>query len=377
MSLIAEFTAVHGRPPSAVWRAPGRVNLIGEHTDYNDGLVLPFAIGLGVTVAAGRRDDGMLELRSRQAGGATVAVPVAGLEPGRPGGWAAYPAGVAWMLRDHGVRGASLLVDADLPQGAGLSSSAALGCAAALALCDLYGVGLGRPELALLVQQAENRFAGMPCGILDQTASLRCEEGHALLLDCRSGAAEPVPLPLAGLSALVVDTRAAHALTDGGYAARRAQCERAAGLLGVPALRDVTDLPAALAALPDAALRRRVAHVVTENARVEAAAGLLRGAAGDPGARLGALLTASHASLRDRYEVSWPEADVTVAAALEAGALGGRMVGGGFGGSVLLLARTDRADQVLAAVRAAYAGRGWEPPRAHRVAPAAGARRLS
>ncbi|MDN3357117.1 galactokinase [Actinomadura sp. DC4] len=366
------FDEIYGRGPDGVWRAPGRVNLIGEHTDYNDGLVLPFALGQGVTVSAARRDDGVFELRSLQAAEtATVQDPV----PGSIGGWAAYAVGVAWSLRaaGHPVGGASLLIDADLPQGAGLSSSAALECAVAVALCDLYDVRVPRPELARIAQRAENDFVGMPCGIMDQSASLLCTEGHALLLDCRSGLSAQVPLDLSGLTLLVIDTRAEHELVDGGYASRRAACEKAAELLGMPALRDVTDLGEALSRLEDPVLRRRTQHVVTENHRVEAAVGLLRAGAV---AEVGALLTASHLSLRDEFEVSWPEANVAVEESVHAGARGARMVGGGFGGSVIALVPSDRVPRVREAVAAAYASREWPEPRFLAAAPSEGARRV-
>nr|WP_245536912.1 galactokinase [Thermomonospora curvata] len=372
--LLAAFEEAYGRPPQGVWHAPGRVNLIGEHTDYNDGLVLPFALAQGVSVAAARRDDGVLELRSLQAAADGRTVRVEELTPGAVDGWAAYPAGVAAVLREHGVGGASLLIDSDLPQGAGLASSAALECAVALALCQLHGVEIERAELARLAQRAEREFTGTPCGIMDQSAALLCTAGHALLLDCRSGLSSQVPLPLGeALSLLVVDTRAPHALADGDYAARRAECERAASLLGVDSLRDVKDLAGALASLPEPVLRRRTQHVVTENHRVEAAVGLLRAGAL---AELGALLTASHLSLRDQFEVSWPRADAAVEAALRAGARGGRMVGGGFGGSVIVLAAADRLADVREAIDAAYAERGWPAPAYLEAVPSAGARRL-
>ncbi|RAY15450.1 galactokinase [Actinomadura craniellae] len=331
-----------------MWHAPGRVNLIGEHTDHNDGLVLPFALAQGVTAAVARRTDGVLELRSLQAAGEGVRIAAADLAPGAVGGWAAYPAGTAWALGFTG--GASIMIDADLPRGSGLSSSAALECAVALALNDLGGLGLDRPALAEAARRAEHEFAGVPCGIMDQSAALLCSAGHALLLDCRSGLSAQVPLDLTGLDLLVVDTGVRHALAGGEYAARRAECARAAAALGVAALRDVTDLGAALGALTDPVLRRRVQHVVTENHRVEATAGLLRAGAA---AELGALLTASHLSLRDQFEVSWPEADLVVDAALRAGARGARMVGGGFGGSVIALTAADRTARVRERIAAA------------------------
>ncbi|XRQ05918.1 galactokinase [Actinomadura welshii] len=379
-ALAGAFTEAFGREPGGVWHAPGRVNLIGEHTDYNDGFVLPSALPLGVSVAAAPRDDGVVEVRSRQAASPVTAPvdggPVAaeGWPPERA--WAAYPVGVARVLREHGTGGASLLVDSDLPQGAGLSSSAALECATALALCDLHGVDIDRPALARLAQRAENEQVGVPCGLMDQAASLLCTAGHALMLDCRSGLSAQVPFDpaAAGLTLLVVDTRASHALAGGEYGRRRAECEEAAALLGVPALRDVKDLAGALGTLRDPVLRRRVQHVVAENHRVEAAAGLLRAGAVP---ELGAMLNASHLSLRDQFEVSWPEADATVDAALRAGARGGRMIGGGFGGSVIVLAAADRAATVREAVGAAYDERGWAPPEFHEAVPSAGARRVT
>ncbi|GAA4374659.1 galactokinase [Actinomadura verrucosospora] len=379
-ALSEAFAEAFGRAPEGVWRAPGRVNLIGEHTDYNDGFVLPFALPHGVSVAAARRDDGVVEVRSLQAA-TTVSAPVDGgtvAAENWPADreWAAYPVGVARVLREHGTGGASLLIDSDLPQGAGLSSSAALECATALALCDLHGVEIDRPALARLAQRAENEQVGMPCGLMDQSASLLCTPGRALMLDCRSGLSSQVPFDPAasGMVLLVVDTRASHALTGGDYGRRRAECEEAASLLGVEALRDVKDLAAALAALRDPVLRRRVQHVVTENHRVEAAVGLLRAGALP---ELGAMLNASHLSLRDQFEVSWPEADAAVDAAVRAGARGGRMVGGGFGGSAIVLTPAARAQKVRDAITAAYADRGWTAPEFLEAPPSEGAHRVS
>src|SRR5499427_6185172 len=352
-----EFLARHGTPPEGVWHAPGRVNLMGEHTDYNEGWVLPFAMDRGVVVAAARRGDGVLELSSRQAPDDPVSLPLATLAPGAVAGWAAYPAGVAWAMRAAGlaVGGASLVIDSDLPQGAGLSSSAAIECAVAIALAGLYRVDVPRTELARLARRAENEMVGVPSGIMDQSASLLCQAGHALLLDCRSGETTPVPFDpaAAGLALLVVDTGVRHALTDGRYAERRAECEQAARALGVPSLRDVAD-PARTAAIGDPVLARRARHVISDNCRVRAAADLL--GVGDV-AGLGQLLHDSHASLRDDFEISWPQADVAAETAERAGALGARMVGGGFGGSVIALVPADAA-AVRAAVRAAYAGQG-------------------
>ncbi|MEU5692735.1 galactokinase [Actinosynnema sp. NPDC020468] len=377
------FSASRGSAPHGVWSAPGRVNLIGEHTDYNDGFVLPFALPHRIAVAAAPRSDGVLSVatlgddgRLRQA----APIAVADLEPGAVTGWAAYPAGVAWVLRDEGVAaGADLVVAGDLPAGAGLSSSHALECAVALALLGLAGRSPddepGRAGVARWVRRAENDFVGAPTGLLDQTASLCCVEAHVLFLDVRSGKAEQVPFDAAahGLEVLVVDTRSSHSHTDGGYGARRAGCEEAAGLLGVPALRDVPPdgLADALDRLPGR-LRPLVRHVVTEDERVLRAVEVLRaGGLAD----LGPLLTASHASLRDDYRVSVEELDVAVAAALAAGALGARMVGGGFGGSVIALVPVEAHGTVVRAVLDAFAERGLPVPRTFTGVPSAGAGR--
>ena len=372
-----EFRARHGAEPTGVWHAPGRVNLMGEHTDYNDGWVLPFALDRGVVVAAARRDDAVLDLWSRQAAGDPASLPLASLDAGSVTGWAAYPAGVAWAMRaaGHAVGGASLVIDSDLPRGGGLSSSAALECATALALADIYEVPASRPELARLARRAENEMAGVPCWIMDHTASLLSEAKHALLLDCRT--AESTLLPFdpaaAGLALLVVDTGARHALTDGGYELRRQECQRAARALGVSSLRDVADA-ALVSGIADPVLARRARHVITDNQRVHAAVALLE--AGDL-AGLGGVLDASHASLRDDFEVSWPRADAAVSAAERAGALGARMVGGGFGGSVIALVPEPAVNAMFfGSVAAEFTRRGWPPPRCLAAPPAAGASRL-
>ena len=369
------FRAEFGIPAAGVWRAPGRANLIGEHTDYNNGFVFPFALDRGTMAAATPTASGVLELTSRQVGTGTVTIPLASLAPGAAGGWAAYPAGVVWALGEAGypLPGARVAIDSDLPQGAGLSSSAALECAVALALTQLAGLSVPRQELAAIARRAENEFVGVPTGIMDQSAALLCQAGHALLLDCCTGGWENVPLDpaAAGLALLIIDTRAKHTLTDSGYAARHIECEEAARALGVPSLRDIAD-PSALAALTDPVLHRRARHVVTENQRVLAMAELLR--RGEvTGA--GPLLNQSHASLRDDFEISWPEADVTVDAAVDAGALGARMMGGGFGGSVLALVPADSA-AVRDAVRAAFRGQGWPEPGFLDAPPSASAQRL-
>jgi len=398
--VVQDFTARYGRRPDGVWQAPGRVNVIGEHTDYNDGFMLPIALPHAARVAAARRDDGLLRLHSAQyAASAEVGVAevlVADLAPGTVQGWAAYPAGVVWALREagHRVGGADLHLDSDVPTGAGLSSSAALECAVATAYNDLYRLGLTPPQLALLAQRAENAYVGVPCGILDQLASSCCAQGAALFVDARSLDTRQVPLDLAahGLVLLVIDTQVKHAHADGAYAERRRGCERSAELLGVAALRDVpsTGLDAALARLPEGELRALTRHVVTEDARVQQVVALLDAPhapdapdvphAGDaPGERLrriGPILTAGHASMRDDFAISCIETDLAVDTALGAGALGARMTGGGFGGSIIALAERDDADRITAAVADAFADQGWAAPRAFTAVPGPGARRL-
>jgi galactokinase len=337
-------------------------------------------------------------LRSKQVPDEAVTVSLDSLEPGSVRGWAAYPAGVAWSLRAAGypVRGASVDVDSDLPVGAGVSSSAALECSVALALCSLAGLTVPRAELAGIAKRAENEFVGAPTGIIDQSAALLCEQGHAMLLDCGTHRATQVPfLPAAaGAAALIIDTRVAHALVSGEYAARRAECEEAARLLGVRALGSVTGL-GRLGEIGDPVLRRRARHVITDCARARAmAAALLAddyadradGAHGagwrtterdtDTYRYLGKSLVEGHASLRDDFEVSWPEADVAVEIAMAAGAYGAKMIGGGFGGSVLALVAVDRDREVRAALIEAYSERGWIPPDFIDAVPSPAARRL-
>ncbi|MFF4217625.1 galactokinase [Streptomyces nondiastaticus] len=373
------FERSYGYAPEGVWAAPGRVNLIGEYTDVNEGHVLPIALPHCTRVAAAARTDGVLRLRSREAPGGAAELSPAALVPGAVPGWAAYPAGVAWALREAGlpVGGADVYVESDVPAGAGLSSSAALEVATALALTELHGAVCERPALARLAQRAENAFVGVPCGVMDQMASACCTAGHALHLDTRDLALRQVPFDLAarGLRLLVVDTRVRHALADGAYAARRAGCEAAARALGVRALRDVPygRLGDALGGLGDVSLRPLVRHVVTEGERVREVVALL--AAGEP-RKAGPLLTAGHASLRDDFAVSCPELDLAVAVANEAGALGARMTGAGFGGSALALVEEGAADAVGEAVTAAFAAAGHRPPRVFAAVAGDGARRV-
>ncbi|MHC0433989.1 galactokinase [Streptomyces sp. O3] len=378
------FRALYGRQPDGVWAAPGRVNLIGEHTDYNDGFVMPFALPHTTLAAAARRDDGVLRLHSGSPDvpGDVVELRLDELAPGRADGWADYPAGVAWALRDAGypAGGAELHLASTVPHGAGLSSSAALEVAVALALNDLYGLGVGRGELAVLCRRAENAYVGAPTGIMDQTASACCTAGHALFLDTRDLAQRQVPFDLAahGLRLLVVDTRVKHAHSDGEYGKRRTGCEAGAAALGVPALRDVpyAELPAALARLTDPQTRRLVRHVVTENERVSRTIALLSsGAAADLRA-IGPVLTEGHASLRDDFRISCPELDLVVDTALAAGALGARMTGGGFGGSAIVLAEESAVAALTSAVEKAFAAAGYSVPRVFAAVPCRGAHRV-
>jgi galactokinase len=374
--LVEAFRARAGRDPEGVWFAPGRVNLIGEHTDYADGFVLPVAIDRGVLVAAAPREDGRLRCWSLQDP-QPADLRLEAIAPGKVEGWAAYPAGVAWAL-GKGAQGVDLVVDGDVPAGAGLSSSAALECATALALADLWGSAgrLGPVELAALARRAEVEVVGMPCGVMDQMISMLGQSGQALFLDTRTMATEQLPLGLeaAGLRLVVIDTRATHRLVEGAYAERRASVEAAARMLGVPALRDATpELVEASAALGDPG-RRRARHVVTENARVLRAVELLREGGLD---RLGPLLAASHRSLRDDFEVSCPELDAAVDAAVASGALGARMTGAGFGGSALALVPEALLDRVTTAVLAAFEVTGFRPPEVMPVRVSGGARRLS
>jgi galactokinase len=375
------FAERFGRLPEGVWAAPGRVNVIGEHTDYNGGFVLPVALPHTTRAAVSRRTDGVVALASLQHPGESVELALDELAPGRPGGWAAYPAGVVHELRDRLPGGVSVLIDGEVPLGAGLSSSHALECAVALALRDLVAPELPVPDLVELVRRVENDFVGAPTGILDQSASLLCTAGHALFLDTRDGAREQVPFDLAaaGLALLVVDSGVTHDHVEGGYGDRRRECEAAAQRLGVALLREVDDI-ARLDVLADGTpegdvLFRRARHIVTENARVLEVVGALRGDA-DPRA-IGPILTAGHDSLRDDFEISVPLLDAIVESALAAGAHGARMVGGGFGGSAIALVDHAAIGEVTAAVTDRFEREGHGRPRTFTAVPSAGARRLA
>ena len=392
------FRDAFGYEPRGVWSAPGRVNIIGEHVDYNGGPCLPIALPHRAFVALSPRSDRTVRLVSTQTREAIDVLDLDVIGPkGTPGEvtnhWTAYLAGVAWALEQAGygpLPGFDAALWSCVPLGGGLSSSAALECATAVALDEVCGLGLagsledpndeGRKVLVEAAQAAENQIAGANTGGLDQTASLRCRQGHALALDCRDMSTRQVPFDLSavGLELLVIDTRAKHSLADGQYGSRRADCEESARILGVGQLVEVEDLDEASAALGDDRLVARTRHVVSEIARTRAFIELLDEGPLE-GMRLavaGALMNDSHDSLRDDYEVSCEELDVAVEAARAAGAHGARMTGGGFGGSAIALVSADAVLDIAQAVARAYETRGWETPHFIRALPGAPAGRL-
>lgn len=395
----ALFRARYGNEPDGVWAAPGRVNLIGEHTDYNGGLCLPIALPHRTYVALAARDDTTVRVVSDVVPETVAEAGLDGLEAGGVDGWAAYPVGVAWALREAGfdqVRGFDAAFASCVPLGSGLSSSAAMTCSTALALDDVHALGFGGDDAGRLTLidaaiRAENDMAGASTGGLDQSASMRCAEGRALRLDCRPGLSalesveqEPFDLAGHGLELLVLDTRAPHQLNDGQYEARRTMCEQAAAILGAANLREVADavnaaddpqraLADVLARLDDGTMRRRVRHVVTEIGRVDRFVDAF--ARGDM-RQAGALFDASHDSLRDDYEVTVPELDTAVDVARAEGAYGARMTGGGFGGSIIALVDTGASEGVAQAIADEFDRRGFRAPRALPAHAAAAARRV-
>ena len=378
----AVFRECFGRPPCLAAVAPGRVNLIGEHVDYCGGFVLPMAIERDTLIVAAERPAAAGEPVARVHSTAfheTVELP---LVPGRvqPGdvpvtGWSRYVAGViaGFLERGATIPSFDAVVDSTVPLGGGLSSSASLEVAAATLLAALAGHAIEPLELALLCQRAEHEFAGVPCGVMDQCASALASPEHLLLLDCRSLDVVQVPFARPDLTVLVTNSNVRHALDDGGYAARRADCERAAAMLGVACLREATlsQVEAARGELGDTGFRR-ARHVVTEIARVQSAADVLTRGMWNA---LGELMAASHVSLRDDYEVSCPELDLLVdLAAGEPGVIGTRMTGGGFGGCTVTLVETARADTVMAAVSRGYRQGTGRDCTMFTTRPAAGAR---
>jgi galactokinase len=382
--VASAFTELFGRTPDGVWSAPGRVNLIGEHTDYNEGFVFPFAIDRRTVLAFGARNDRFIHVSSSFTDEVVEInlddLAVDELEVGLLSGWSAYPFGVVWALGQFGAdlasaSGFDAYLESTVPVGAGLSSSAAIESSIALALNDSWGVGLDRQTLAKVGQLAENKAIGAPTGIMDQSASLLGRRDAAVFLDCRTLESEVVDLGFAaaGLELLVVDTRVEHAHATGGYAARRASCEEGARLMDVASLRDLTvdDLPRAGEVLSDETFRR-VRHIITENQRVLDTVRVLR--ADGPGA-IGALLDASHVSMRDDFEISVPELDLAVETAQANGAIGARMTGGGFGGSAIALVPSAQIPTLKIAIVAAFAEKGFTAPTLFVVNADEGARR--
>jgi galactokinase len=375
----ARFVELFGREPDGVWSAPGRVNLIGEHTDYNLGFVLPFAINKRTVLALATRDDGILRIASAFTD-EVAEIAIADLAPEALHGWSAYPFGVAWALGEFGadlpaLPGVDIFVDSVVPIGAGLSSSAAIECAVAVALNDVWQLGFDRTTLAKVGQLAENKAVGAPTGIMDQSASLLGKTDCAVFLDCRSLEATIVELGFApaGLELLIIDTGVSHHHATGGYADRRASCERGAALLGVASLRELSidDLPRARDLLDEVTFRR-VRHVVTENQRVLDTVSAL--AEFGPAA-IGDLLNASHVSMRDDFEISVAELDLAVETAQSAGAIGARMTGGGFGGSAIALIPRDLLSRLQVAIDGAFAEHGFGQPTTFVVSAANGAAR--
>ena len=356
--MMADFRGVFGRAAEGCIQAPGRVNLIGEHTDYNDGFVLPIAIERHVRARWARRADRTVRLHSLQAAAPAEVGLDDELKPA-PGAWHNYPVGVLVEVRRAGVplAGADILFDSDVPLGGGLSSSAALEVATALALM----AGAGRPravdgrELALLCQRAENHFAGAPCGIMDQSIVVMAQAGRAMLLDCRTGQTRHVPFDDPRLVLLVANTLVKHDIGEGGYPLRRRQCHEAAKLLGVAALRDASPEAVDQAGREgtlEGDLLKRARHVVGEIARTLQAVDALEKS---DYARFGRLMYASHASLRDDFEVSCEELDVLVEAARDCpGVYGARMTGGGFGGCAIVLVDRARAEQAAGRIAAKF-----------------------
>ncbi|MCU1550529.1 MAG: galK [Glaciihabitans sp.] len=360
------FAELYGAQPDGLWSAPGRVNLIGEHTDYNEGFVLPFAINRRTVLALGLRDDRRLRVGSAFAD-EVIEIALDELAPDALHGWSAYPLGVAWAFGQFGadlaaVPGVDIYLESTVPVGAGLSSSAAIESAVAVALNDVWQLGFDRQTLAKVGQLAENRAVGAPTGIMDQSASLLGRKDSAVFLDCRSLDSEVVPLGLAedDLQLLIIDTGVSHDHATGGYADRRASCEKGARILGVESLRDVSvdDLPQARELLDDETFRR-VRHVVTENQRVLDTVRTVR----EQGpTAIGPLLDASHVSMRDDFEISVPELDLAVETAQANGAIGARMTGGGFGGAAIALVSSEGVSRIQVAIDGAFAEHGFGQP---------------
>jgi galactokinase len=366
-----EFLDTFGYSPDVIAAAPGRVNLIGEHIDYSDGFVLPFAINDRTYSAIGIRNDRKVRITSIQRNNKIIETSLDQIRPGLPGDWERYPLGVIWSLGLES--GIDIMIDGQVPLGAGLSSSAALECSVATALNQLFSLGHSLEDLARLTQLAENQYVGVPCGIMDQSVSLMARSGYALLLDCRDLTTRNIEFDLAanGLELLIIDTQAHHSLTDGGYAERRSACESVVAKLGINSLRDLSleQLESSHNLLTEIEFIR-ARHAVTETKRVIDAVNSLQDR---DFASLGRLLNESHKSLRDDYDVSCPELNCAVESALSAGALGARMVGGGFGGSAIALISAAKTNQTISAIEKAFAENNFLAPRFFTSLPSQGA----
>ena len=374
-SIESKFLETFGEEPDLIAAAPGRVNLIGEHIDYSEGFVLPFAIKDRTFAAIRKRDDSMVRVASAQRRNKIVTVDINAVKPGLKGEWERYALGVLWSM---GVKtGVDLMIDGHVPLGAGLSSSAALECSVATAVNHLFDLGLSLEDLARITQKAENQYVGVPCGIMDQSVSLMATNGSALLLDCRDLSTRNIPFDVAssGLELLIIDTQAHHALTDGGYAERRASCESVAAKLSVKSMRELTmaQLESSKNLLSDVEFIR-ARHAVSEMQRVLDCVEALSQA---DFVKVGELINQSHISLRDDYTVSCPELDTAVDASLAAGALGSRMVGGGFGGSAIALIEASKTSETIKAIEKAFADKKFKAPRFFTSLPSQGAEVIS
>jgi galactokinase len=374
MSLATTFSKTFSSNPEIICEAPGRVNLIGEHVDYCDGFVMPFAISERTYAAVSRRQDRRIRIASKQRRNEVFETNLDDLKPGLDGKWERYICGVIWAFGSKITSGLNILVDGQVALGAGLSSSAALECSVALALNELFNTEYSLSELARLAQRAENEYVGMPCGIMDQSVSLMAQSGNALLLDCRDLSTQQIPLDLAsaGLELLIIDTRAHHALVDGGYAERRASCESAANKLGIKALRDcsLAQLEGSRNKLTELEYMR-AEHVVRDIERVHECVFRLKQ---NDFAAVGQILSQSHASLCDLFEISCPELDLAVDTALSNKSLGGRMIGGGFGGSAIALFKVADIPAVKIAIAKAFDVAGFAEPRFFTSLPSIGAK---
>ena len=366
-----KFIVTFGHTPEIIAAAPGRVNLIGEHIDYSDGCVLPFAIADRTYAAIRERGDRLVRISSMQRQNKIISVNLDNVKPGLKGGWERYVLSVIWAMEIKS--GVDIMIDGHVPLGAGLSSSAALECSVATALNGLLSLGFDLQSLARLTQKGENEYVGVPCGIMDQSVSLMAQAGSALLLDCRDLTSRNISFDVAssGLELLIIDTQTHHSLTDGGYAQRRASCDSVVSKLSVRSMRELSleQLNASRNLISETEFIR-ARHAVTEIARVFDAVNALEA---KNFYELGRLLNATHTSLRDDYDVSCPELNTAVDAALSAGALGARMIGGGFGGSAIALIKANHAQETIKAIEKVFTDSKFKTPRFFTSLPSQGA----